>query len=198
MNGKLFFLFIFLIATYFVSASCDSGQIDINSASATELDKLEGVGETIAKNIIDARPFDSVDDLIDVERIGPITLDKIKTQDLACVDDENEDSNDDEDSNDNNDDSEDEDDDSDDKNEKHFIAAEFVPENKTNNFSYTQNKIEKEIITLSPQSIKTEDNIQKESKKNYPVIGLVSFCLVLGVLFLFKEKSRRRKNEFKG
>lgn len=59
--------------------------IDINTAPASELEKLVGVGPTIAQRIIEARPFSSVDDLIRVKGIGEKTLQKIKEQGLACV-----------------------------------------------------------------------------------------------------------------
>lgn len=85
---KIIFLLIFILLFNSVSAICNSGQIDINSAPLTELDKLTGVGPAIAQNIIDGRPFSSLEDLINVNRIGPVTLEKIKTQNLACVKDE--------------------------------------------------------------------------------------------------------------
>lgn len=71
-----------------VSADCGDGQIDINSASLTELDELSGIGPVKAQAIVDTRPFGSVDDLINVYGIGEVTLEKIKTQGLACVDGE--------------------------------------------------------------------------------------------------------------
>ena len=74
-----------LLLVSFVSAGCDSGQIDINSASIKELDKLDGVGPVKAQAIVDERDFDSVEDLIDVDGIGEKTLKKILNQNLACV-----------------------------------------------------------------------------------------------------------------
>ena len=60
-------------------------QIDINSATLSQLDKLTGIGPKYAQAIIDARPFSSLDDLDRVKGIGPATLQKIKTQGFACV-----------------------------------------------------------------------------------------------------------------
>jgi competence protein ComEA len=56
--------------------------ININSAGATELEGLPGVGPVTAAAIIDYRtqngPFATVDDLIDVTGIGPSTLEQIR------------------------------------------------------------------------------------------------------------------------
>ena len=59
--------------------------IDINTAPLEELEKIIGVGPALAQKIIEARPFDSLDDLIKVKGIGEITLQKIKDQGLAWV-----------------------------------------------------------------------------------------------------------------
>jgi competence ComEA-like helix-hairpin-helix protein len=75
------FLFVFLILLFicpvFVLAT---DKIDINSATASQLDELTGIGPKYAQGIIDARPFSSVDDLVKVKGIGPKTLQKIKDQ----------------------------------------------------------------------------------------------------------------------
>jgi len=85
----IIFICVFLVLFIsLVSGVCDEGQIDINTANAEELDKLAGIGEVKSQAIIDSRPFDSVDDLIDVYGIGETTLKNIKEQGLACVEDE--------------------------------------------------------------------------------------------------------------
>ena len=60
------------------------GLININSASATELESLSGIGEVLAATIVEYRdqngPFASVEDLMDVSGIGPATLEEIRDQ----------------------------------------------------------------------------------------------------------------------
>jgi len=68
-----------------VYAQCNSGQININSASKEELDNLDGIGPAKAEAIILSRPFNSIDDLVKVSGIKNATLNKIKAQGLACV-----------------------------------------------------------------------------------------------------------------
>jgi competence protein ComEA len=56
--------------------------VDLNRATATDLDRLPGVGPATAKAIIDHRtrngPFASVDDLLKVKGIGPAKLAEIR------------------------------------------------------------------------------------------------------------------------
>jgi competence protein ComEA len=63
------------------------GLININTATATELEALPGVGEVIALAIVDYRtengPFVAVDELLDVSGIGDATLANIR--DLVTV-----------------------------------------------------------------------------------------------------------------
>ena len=76
----IIFLFIFFCPVLVLA-----GQIDINSATLSQLDELTGIGPKYAQAIIDGRPFSSVDDLEKVKGIGPKTLQKIKDQGFACV-----------------------------------------------------------------------------------------------------------------
>lgn len=67
------------------TSGCQIGQININTGSAAELQKIIQIGPTRAQAIIELRPFTSLDDLQRVEGIGGATIEAIKAQDLACV-----------------------------------------------------------------------------------------------------------------
>ncbi|HNP73288.1 MAG TPA: helix-hairpin-helix domain-containing protein, partial [Kouleothrix sp.] len=63
------------------AAAQDGAPIDINSASAAELDGIAGIGQALAQRIIEYRaahgPFKSVDELNNVKGIGATLLGKI-------------------------------------------------------------------------------------------------------------------------
>jgi competence protein ComEA len=59
----------------------ESAPIDINTASAAELEQLPAIGPKLAQRIMEVRagsPFTSVDDLRRVPGIGPKTLEKLR------------------------------------------------------------------------------------------------------------------------
>ena len=70
-----------------LGAGSSSGLVNINTASAAELQTLSGIGPSMAQSIIDERTqngaFASVDDLMRVSGIGEKKLAKIK--DCICV-----------------------------------------------------------------------------------------------------------------
>ena len=64
------------------TASAAQQLLDINSATAEQLQQLPGIGEKIAERIIKYReengPFSKIEDLLNVEGIGEKKLEKIK------------------------------------------------------------------------------------------------------------------------
>lgn len=55
-----------------------SAKININTASMSELDSLEGIGEARAQAIIDNRPYSKTEDLVTKAKIPSNVYDKIK------------------------------------------------------------------------------------------------------------------------
>ncbi|HLD55003.1 MAG TPA: helix-hairpin-helix domain-containing protein [Candidatus Nanoarchaeia archaeon] len=195
MKKYILILVIFFIPQIY--SLCNEGQIDINSATLEELDSISEIGPVKAQAIIDMRFYETLDDLINVKGIKEITLQKIKNQGLACVQEK----------------------------EESVKETEKVEENKSIeiesveiNFEESKdyykliredielknisenNSIEKlEVIqlnNLNPKDIKT-DEVNKELKKSdYSVYGLIGFSILLCCLFLIK-KYRIKKNEFR-
>lgn len=69
------------------SPAASSGKVNINTATAADLQALSGIGPSKAQKIVDHReasgPFKSVDGLLDVSGIGEKTLESIRDQ--VCV-----------------------------------------------------------------------------------------------------------------
>ncbi len=55
-----------------------TNKININKATAKELESLPGIGPALAKRIIEGRPYEKIEDIKKVKGIGPKTFDKIK------------------------------------------------------------------------------------------------------------------------
>jgi competence ComEA-like helix-hairpin-helix protein len=182
LKYALIFVFVILINCIY---ACSEGQVNINFADAEELDELYGIGSVKAEEIINCRPFDSVDDLINVKGIGDATLEKIKEQGLACVSgsDEEEESE-----------------------ENVEEDVEEISENKTGKNikvryveAVEKEKIENknidlETIDLNPKNIKRNIDIVEE-ESNWTVYGLIAFFMLIVLLMLLKK--REYKNEFR-
>ncbi len=63
-----------------VSSTGDSasGQININSATSSQLDSLPGVGAVTAEKIINNRPYEKIEDLVSKKAVSQSVLEKIK------------------------------------------------------------------------------------------------------------------------
>jgi competence protein ComEA len=63
-------------------------EVDVNTASAAELQSIKGIGPVTAQKIIDFRnengPFNSVQDVTRVKGVGPKTLQKMIDAGLIC------------------------------------------------------------------------------------------------------------------
>ena len=78
-----FSMLVLGLLTMQANAATKSKKIDLNSATQAELEGLKGVGPALAKKIMAARPFNSIDDLKSVSGIGQATFDDLK--DLVTV-----------------------------------------------------------------------------------------------------------------
>ena len=65
-----------------VGAATSGGLIDLNVASGVDLESLPGIGPALAGAIVAYResngPFQSVEELVNVPRIGPATMEKLR------------------------------------------------------------------------------------------------------------------------
>ncbi len=70
------------VAPPVAGGSVAGGLVNVNTATAAELEELPGIGEVISQRIVDYRtangPFTSVDQLLDVSGIGDAILESIR------------------------------------------------------------------------------------------------------------------------
>ena len=187
----ILFLAVFLIAG--VYASCNEAQIDINTASAEDLDKIIWVGPSTANNIISYRKtniFDSLDELINVSGIGEKKLADIKEQELACVGKEQEPEETSEEWVEGNETEEDSNETEQEGEEESNPEEDYTPIN-----TEKRENLALKIIELTPnsKSIKSEDN-KEILRRNLAFAGIITFCVVFGGA-LFLLNIRKRKNE---
>jgi competence ComEA-like helix-hairpin-helix protein len=186
MNMKYLGIILFILLINLACAHCEEGQIDINSASLEELDGIYGIGPVKSQAIIDARPYEKIDDLVNAYGIGETTLEKIKEQGLACVNKENSTSEDEE------VEEESEETENDEETEDIFGYEDAEEENP----EYKEEKTSTENIRLETINLNSND-LKNKNKKNpaWAVYGLGMFCVLLG--FLFVERRRKLRNELK-
>ena len=75
---------LFLGAAVFFKAATAAEPLNINSASASQIEaQLPGIGKVKAKAIVDYRsqngPFDRAEQLLEIKGVGPHTLDRIRS-----------------------------------------------------------------------------------------------------------------------
>lgn len=188
---KSLILFIILISIIFCQAKCLENQININTASLKELDEIIWVGPATAEKIYKGRPFEKLDDLINISGIGDKKLADIKEEGLACVEAKEDDE----------------------KLENEKIKKDSKTNKTQNNLKEPETKLPLDnpppqnttpkIIQLNTKTIKNLDDedsnktnkILSITNENYPIYGLVLFCILLSLLFVLKQK-RYTKNEF--
>jgi competence protein ComEC len=67
------------------ASGCQPGQVDINSAGFEALQLIIHIGPVRAQEMLEIRPFSSVDAMDRIDGIGPARLADIKAQGVACV-----------------------------------------------------------------------------------------------------------------
>jgi len=178
-EGILFLLLIILMNN--ALAQCSDGQINLNTASVTDLDKITYVGPATAIKIVNARPFDSLDNLLNVSGIGEAKLKAIKEENLACVESS-----------------------VDEKKETELeeVLKKSLPSTNQNEeislekINPSTNLIEEEkslkVIKLNAKDIKNNNPIQENKEENsikkYAGAGLIFLCILLVILLSLKRK----------
>ena len=164
----LVILTFFVFSVVFVSSLCEEGQIDINTASETELQDITQIGPARAKEMLTLRPFSSVDDMIRITGIGENNINSIKSQNLACVDDENTE-----------------------EEKEEVVNNETAPVEEIAIKETTPENIELQPIELNTKAIKSE-NSEDLGKNNYTAYSLVGFGILIIALLALNKNSKKR------
>lgn len=198
MKKVIFFLvLIFLVS--FTSALCEEGQIDVNSAPKEELQDLYQIGINRSKQIINLRPFESVNGLLEIDGIAETRLENIKnsnpspcvsinkTDEIQKTENKTSETKDDENNNEslleNTNSEENQEENSDDVNEKSNsepVTSEII----------RLNQKKSESVNGNTEDIKGENDRNLNDKAIY---GFIVFCVLLGILIV-RKKAKELKN----
>ncbi len=191
---KLIILFVLALFLGGISALCEEGQININTATVEELTGIKHIADKRANEIIELRTeklFEFVDDLVRVSGIvaGGSRLSDIKQEELACVDKETNEI-------------EEEEEEIEDKKiieeEEKTIEEEEViedeekqePEMIYNKEADKKENIELNTIKLKAKSIKRENDNENPDKSNYANVWLCNFLHFTWIFVYIKEKEK--------
>ena len=86
MKGYIFKITLFWVLCLSASTVFATEKVDINTAPIEDLIKIKYIGEKRAQELINLRPFCSLDELTKIRGIGEKTLIAIKEQGIAWVD----------------------------------------------------------------------------------------------------------------
>ncbi len=68
-----------------VAGGCLPGQVDVNTAPTEELELITHIGASRAAEMVELRPFSTLDDLTRISGISSGRVEDIRAQGIACV-----------------------------------------------------------------------------------------------------------------
>ncbi|MFW6282643.1 MAG: ComEA family DNA-binding protein [Minisyncoccales bacterium] len=209
--NKAVILLLVLVTINFCSAECSENQIDINSASLSELQEITGIGPVYAQRIIDKRPYDSLDELTEVDGIAEKRLEDIKSQGLACVSSEDNKNYTKEYSEKNIEDDKEQERDLEKNSEKNSeekynsleikqlkkeikeLREELEKKNSYEKIDKNNSYNSPKTIKLSPKNIKRDKNKENLEKSDYAVYGFVAFSILITTLVFIRRNKIREE-----
>ncbi len=82
VDSILFIVVMSVVMVMSAAAVHADHNVNINTATVKELKTISGIGKVLAERIVEyretERPFDAVDDMLNVKGIGKATLEKIR------------------------------------------------------------------------------------------------------------------------